>query len=210
VLQELSQRQLLLRGWLTEPRPIAAPATVVVRQVLFQAWVARQARAGASTLGHGLFTTSADGEHHRARYPAARTRTAPVLVCLYDAVQGARGAEQRRVCQSRHGAEHQRMGSTFIVTSAAGVHRDQAKGTREQPYWDEHTAFIDQLVEEGFIVLGGPLPDVGGAVLLVRADSAAAVRKRLRRDPWYVLGILALQSVRRWEIFIDRWVGSGP
>jgi uncharacterized protein YciI len=98
------------------------------------------------------------------------------------------------------------MGSMFIVMSAAGLNRDHAKGTRDQPYWDEHAAFIDQLVEEGFIMLGGPLPDEGGAVLVVRASSEAEVRDRLQPDPWYVHGILALQSVRQWDIFIDHWV----
>jgi uncharacterized protein YciI len=97
------------------------------------------------------------------------------------------------------------MESTFFVMSAAGSNRDNAKGTRDQPYWDEHAAFIDKLVEEGFIILGGPLPDEGGAVLVVRANSEAEVRDRLGPDPWYGHGILSLQSVRRWDIFIDRW-----
>jgi uncharacterized protein YciI len=105
--------------------------------------------------------------------------------------------------------EQQRMGSTFIVMSAAGPNRDHAKGTRDQPYWDEHAAFIDNLVEEGFIMLGGPLPDEGGAVLVVRAGSETEVRDRLGPDPWYGHGILTLQSVRRWEIFIDRWKATG-
>jgi hypothetical protein len=83
----------------------------------------------------------------------------------------------------RHRAEQQRMGAIFIVMSAAGANRDHAQGTREQPYWDEHAAFVDQLVAEGFIMLGGPLPDEGGAVLVVRADSEAAVRERLRATP---------------------------
>jgi uncharacterized protein YciI len=101
------------------------------------------------------------------------------------------------------------MGSTFIVTSAAGSNRDLSKGTREQPFWDEHAAFIDQLVDEGFIVLGGPLPDEGGAVLVVRASSEDDVRNRLARDPWYVNEILALDRVRRWDIFIDQWAMTG-
>ena len=122
---------------------------------------------------------------------------------------GTRDTGRRRVGWSWHGVEHQRMGSTFIVMSAAGSNRDHAKGTRDQPYWDEHAAFIDQLVEEGFIMLGGPLPDEGGAVLVVRADSEAEVRDRLGRDPWYVHGILTPQSVRQWDIFIDRWVARG-
>ena len=102
------------------------------------------------------------------------------------------------------------MGSTFIVTSTAGSHRDRSKGTREQPYWDEHAAFVDHLVEDGFVVLGGPLPDEGGAVLIVRAGSEAEVRDRLGCDPWYLHGILAPQSIRRWDVFVDRWVATGP
>ena len=101
------------------------------------------------------------------------------------------------------------MGSTFIVTAAAGSNRDHAKGTREQPYWDEHAAFIDHQVAEGFVVPGGPLPDEGCAVLVVRADSEGEERERLGPDPWYVHGVLAPQSARRWDIFIDRWVPTG-
>lgn len=97
------------------------------------------------------------------------------------------------------------MESTFIVTSTAGSTRDLAKGSREQAYWDDHADFIDGLVDDGFILLGGPLPEEGGATLVVRANSEAEVRERLGTDPWYVHGILALESIRRWDIFINRW-----
>jgi uncharacterized protein YciI len=106
--------------------------------------------------------------------------------------------------------ERRVVGATFIVTSTAGPNRDHARGTRQQPLWDEHAVFVDQLVEEGFIALGGPLPDEGGAALIVRAGSETEVRERLAGDPWYVHGILALQDVRRWDIFIDQWVESRP
>jgi uncharacterized protein YciI len=99
--------------------------------------------------------------------------------------------------------------SRFIVTSTAGSDRDLAKGSREQAYWDEHADFIDRLVDDGFILLGGPLPDEGGATLIVRANSEAEVRERLGTDPWYEHGILALESIRRWDIFINRWPAGG-
>lgn len=92
---------------------------------------------------------------------------------------------------------------TFMILSSAGPNRDPAKGAREQRYWDEHAAFIDGLVEEGFILLGGPLSDEGGAVLVVYAEDEREVREKLKVDPWYVNGILRLESVKRWEIFID-------
>jgi hypothetical protein len=40
--------------------------------------------------------------------------------------------------------------------SSAGPNRDLSGGTREQPFWDEHAAFIDQLVADGSILMGGP------------------------------------------------------
>ena len=75
--------------------------------------------------------------------------------------------------------------------------------TREQPLWNEHAAFIDQLVAEGFISMGGPLPDEGGAMLIVNAEDENAVREKLKDDPWYTHGILKLQNVKRWQVFID-------
>ena len=93
---------------------------------------------------------------------------------------------------------------TFLVTSTAGPNRDLTRDTREQPFWDEHASFIDGLVEEGFIVLGGPLVDEGGAVLVVNAESEREARAKLEIDPWYRNGILRLESVRRWQIFIDQ------
>lgn len=96
------------------------------------------------------------------------------------------------------------MSQTFIVLSTAGPNRNHAIATREQPFWGEHERFIDTLVEDGFIVLGGPLVDEGGAMLVVRAASEAEVRRTLEPDPWYRHGILRLEAIRRWEIFIDR------
>jgi uncharacterized protein YciI len=93
--------------------------------------------------------------------------------------------------------------SLFLVESKAGPRRNLSIGTREQDYWDDHAAFIDALVDDGFIALGGPFPDEGGAVLVVRAESESEVRHRLESDPWYRNGILTLVAIHRWEIFID-------
>ena len=48
------------------------------------------------------------------------------------------------------------MKNVFLAISSAGSSRDFSKGTREQPFWDEHAKFIDQLVDEGFILMGAP------------------------------------------------------
>jgi uncharacterized protein YciI len=95
------------------------------------------------------------------------------------------------------------MKNTFVVISSAGPTREHSKATREQPLWDEHAAFIDQLVAEGFIFMGGPFPDEGGSMLIVNADDENEVRENLKNDPWFERGILKLESVNRWQIFID-------
>ncbi len=96
------------------------------------------------------------------------------------------------------------MKNTFIAISSAGPNRDPSKDTREQPFWDEHAAFIDQLVAEGLILMGGPLVDEGGSLLIFNAEDENEVREKLKNDPWARHGILKLDSVKRWQIFIDK------
>jgi uncharacterized protein len=95
------------------------------------------------------------------------------------------------------------MKNTFVVISSAGPNRDLSKATREQPLWNEHAAFIDQLVDDGFILMGGPLIDEGGSLLIFNAEDETEVREKLKNDPWSEHGILKLESVKRWQIFID-------
>ncbi|PYI81916.1 MAG: hypothetical protein DMF05_01265 [Verrucomicrobia bacterium] len=95
------------------------------------------------------------------------------------------------------------MKDIFVAISSAGPNRDSSKGTREQPFWNEHAAFIDNLVDDGFILMGGPLVDEGGSLLIFNAEDENEVREKLKNDPWARHGVLKLESVKRWEIFID-------
>jgi uncharacterized protein YciI len=76
------------------------------------------------------------------------------------------------------------MKQTFVVLSVHGPNRDNARGVREQDYWDEHAAFIDGLYDKGFIRLGGPFPEDAGSMLIVEAESAEEVRQTMAGDPW--------------------------
>jgi uncharacterized protein YciI len=95
------------------------------------------------------------------------------------------------------------MKNLFLAISSAGLNRDFSKDTREQSFWDKHAKFIDQLVDDGFILMGGPLVDEGGSLLIVNAEDENEVREKLKNDPWAKHGILKLESVKRWQIFID-------
>jgi len=52
-------------------------------------------------------------------------------------------------------------------------------------------------------LMGGPLVDEGGALLIFNAEDENEVREILKNDPWSTHGILKLESVKRWQIFID-------
>jgi uncharacterized protein YciI len=80
---------------------------------------------------------------------------------------------------------------------------DRSKPIREQAAWDAHASFMDGLVDEGFIVLGGPLDDGEHALLMVDASDEAEVRERLGADPWNPMDMLSVATVQRWSIWLD-------
>ena len=53
----------------------------------------------------------------------------------------------------------------FALTETCGPDWDASRGRREQDGWVEHAAFMDGLVEDGFVILGGPVGN-GERVLL--------------------------------------------
>ena len=62
---------------------------------------------------------------------------------------------------------------------------------------------MDALVDEGFVVLGGPLEGDREVLLIVDAPSEAAIRDRLAEDNWTPNGMLTTVSVERWTILLD-------
>jgi uncharacterized protein YciI len=52
--------------------------------------------------------------------------------------------------------------------------------------------------------MGGPFVDEGGSLLVVNAEDENEVRETMKNDPWYEQGILKMESIKRWQIFIDR------
>jgi uncharacterized protein YciI len=90
----------------------------------------------------------------------------------------------------------------FAVTMESGPNWDHSRGRREQDAWDEHAAFMDGLVEDGFLILGGPLDDVRTLHAIEAADEEA-VRDRFAQDPWAPLGLLRVAKIEPWTIWLD-------
>jgi uncharacterized protein YciI len=93
------------------------------------------------------------------------------------------------------------MATTFVVVRAAGPGWVGGVAMERQAGWLEHAKFMDALVEEGFVVLGGPLHGDGHrAMLVVRAPDEAAVCARLTADPWSRAELLQTTQVARWDL----------
>ena len=91
----------------------------------------------------------------------------------------------------------------YAVTQERGGNWDTRRSMREQKNWDEHARFMDALVEDGFVVLGGPLDDGEKVLLIINAESRQAIEARLADDPWTPMGVRRIAKVERWEILLD-------
>jgi uncharacterized protein YciI len=89
-----------------------------------------------------------------------------------------------------------------VVLHRSGPEWDKNRALEEQSGWNEHAAFMDALVDEGFILLGGPLSDEYRVVHVVEAESEDAVRATLARDPWH-LSHLVVDTIDPWTLRLD-------
>src|SRR4051794_18232699 len=89
-----------------------------------------------------------------------------------------------------------------VVLHRSGPEYDNAKPLEQQSRWDEHAAFMDGLVEDGFVVLGGPLFDQYRVVHAVEAASEDDVRATLAGDPWSGTH-LVVAAIEPWTIRLD-------
>ena len=88
----------------------------------------------------------------------------------------------------------------YLVRVERGGPWDWSKDMREQELWPEHARFMNGLVDDGLILLGGPVEGGRDAFHVVDAESEEALRTRFAEDPWAENGMLAVTSVERWTI----------
>ena len=90
-----------------------------------------------------------------------------------------------------------------VVLRQAGPRWLPGRPLEEQTGWQEHAEYMDALVEDGFIVLGGPVSDDGRVVHAVEAESEDEVRATWARDPWSETH-LVVESIEPWTIRLQR------
>jgi uncharacterized protein YciI len=69
-----------------------------------------------------------------------------------------------------------------------------------------HAVFMNTLADQRFVRFGGPLAGTEQGhvrvLLIVDADSEAAIHRRLADDPWAPTGQLGTVSVEPWKILV--------
>lgn len=89
-----------------------------------------------------------------------------------------------------------------VVLRQSGPEWEPAKPMEDQSDWPAHAAFMNGLVDDGFLVLGGPVTDDGRVVHAVEAESEEAVRARFAADPWSE-SHLVVDTIEPWTIRLD-------
>ena len=78
----------------------------------------------------------------------------------------------------------------------------------EQPGWDDHAAFVDELVTRGTMVMGGPFADHSGSLIVLEDVHEEEARELAARDPFVVNGVFVVEDVRAWNVYVDELTAS--
>jgi len=90
----------------------------------------------------------------------------------------------------------------LVVLRRSGTEWKREEPLECQSGWKEHAAFMNALVDDGFILLGGPLADEERVAHAVEAPSEEAIRERLAADPWSG-SHLVVDTIDPWTILLD-------
>ena len=108
----------------------------------------------------------------------------------------------------------------FVVIRKQGPGWDRARSMREQNYWPEHVDYVNRIVDEGRMLLGGPLgeADRNGAfidptepvgvdgtyrtMVVLEAGDERELAALIDDDPWSEHHVLETSSIYRWEMLV--------
>ena len=86
----------------------------------------------------------------------------------------------------------------FAVIRSRGPAWNSALPLDDQVEWAAHAAFMNGLLKEGFVALGGPLEGTPDVLLIVRATDTSEIAARLAADPWAQNGLLIVKQTYPW------------
>ena|SRR3974390_500700 len=88
----------------------------------------------------------------------------------------------------------------YVVINRRGDNYKKGLPLEQQPEWEAHAAFMDALVADGLVALGGPLEGSDEVLLVVRASNPGEITSRLRQDPWHQNELLRISRILPWTL----------
>jgi hypothetical protein len=92
------------------------------------------------------------------------------------------------------------MSRVFAVMRVRGPRWKAGVMMDEQEDWREHAVLMDDLVQEGFVLLGGPLRGTDDVLLIVRAEGEQPIHARFAEDIWTKKDLLRTKWVAEWWV----------
>lgn len=108
----------------------------------------------------------------------------------------------------------------FVVIREQGRGWDPSRAMRQQDHWPDHVTFVNGIVDQGSMLLGGPLSEfdwngeavdptdaVGPnrtyrALIVLEADTEEELTNLLDDDPWSKHHVLETAAIYRWEMLV--------
>jgi hypothetical protein len=112
------------------------------------------------------------------------------------------------LARRRRPPRHHTAGSPFLVAYRPGPAWEHGKPRRDQTGWSAHGEFMDELVDERVVIVGGPIDDER-AVVVAHQPDAIGLRARLAEDPWDER-VLTIERIAEWSLWLPpRPPGAG-
>jgi uncharacterized protein YciI len=112
----------------------------------------------------------------------------------------------------------------FVDIREQGPGWDRSRPMREQDYWPDHVDFVNRIVDEGRMLLGGPLSEADSegkfvdptqsvgtdgtyrALVVFEAADEHGLAELLDGDPWSEHRVLETRAIYRWEMLVSEIV----
>jgi uncharacterized protein YciI len=73
----------------------------------------------------------------------------------------------------------------------------------DQPGWAEHAAFVNDQIDRGHFVMGGPWANRLGSMSLWEGMNEDEVREVMQSDPFIQKGVFVIEDVADWTVYVD-------
>jgi uncharacterized protein YciI len=73
----------------------------------------------------------------------------------------------------------------------------------DQPDWLAHAEFVDDFIDRGHFIMGGPWSERLGSMSIWEGMNADQVNSAMQKDPFLKNGVFTIEDVADWTVYVD-------